>query len=184
MLTKVAGIFKATLQRVNIAGVWKEVDVGWVKNGTVWNRFKFPYIAKDITVRLAAATGQNPDGTTFQRRSAIRSGNGPAAGGTPGAFVQGSCSVSAFTINGATVQLRGIETGSDVVSGQAAWKWVSLQFFGNVNIKYLARVLKLNGLQAYNIDASYQSATDITFMTFYCPDGVMPATGVDLKISF
>lgn len=184
MLAKIASKFKATLSQVKVDGNWREVDVGWVKNGTTWNRFKYPYVARDIIFRVGTADGKNADGTTYNRRSALRSGNGPAVGGTPGSFYQGSCAQSAFVINGVTVQLRGIEMGSDTIGGQPSWKWVSVQFFGNVDVKYLARVLRYNGLPGYNLDVSYNSQVDITFMTFALPDGVQPPINTDLKISF
>ena len=165
MKRRIAGLWRQVLPKIKIGGVWKDVNTGWIKVNGVFRKFKFPLVTPPMGVIFRSALNTGVNGNVYERRSFIRSGWGPAVGGTPGPVSDGAISYLEFTVEGETWLIRGIETGSDVVGGVASWKWVSLQFFGRVDVNKLAQVIYLNGHAAISVGHYYEPQYDITFIT-------------------
>lgn len=183
---KVAGTFRESFPSAKVAGVWKEIDVGWVRVAGVWKIFKRPYVAKGFSVTLATSSFTGGDQQIYERRSFVRSGEGPAVG-TPGPVQQGSISAPTVVIDGVTYQIRGIETGSDNVAGAGtAWKWVSIQFFGNVDPQKMARLAFLGGKRLTYIGngGGYNAAADHTYLTYIMDSAFTFTSGTPLALQF
>lgn len=179
---KVSGVFRESFPSVRVAGVWKEVTVGWVKAGGVWKIFKRDYVAKNYSVTL----GSTVQGQGVERRSFVRSGEGPAVG-TPGGVVSGSISAPSVVIDGVTYQIRGIETGADAVAGAGTeWKWVSIQFFGQVDPLKVARVGSLGGKRITYVGAGggYNAPTDHTYLTYIMDSAFQFPINTPLSLTF
>lgn len=166
MKRRIAGLWRQVLPKIKIGGVWKDVNTGWIKVNGVFRKFKYPFVTMGETVSLYQTFNTQTNGSQVERRSFLRGGNGPAVGGVPGGAIRGSLTKFKYNVDGLLWDIRGIETGSDVVSGVAGWKWVSLQWFGSVDSNKLARVIYLNGHTAIFKAGAYNPDYDITFLTY------------------
>lgn len=183
---RVAGAWKEAIPMVKVAGQWKDIEVGWVKVGGQWRYFKRPYVAKNYTVSLQDGTFTDAQSVVQTRRSFVRSGSGPLVG-TPGPTTQGSISNQSVVIDGVTYQIRGIETGSDEVAGPGtSWKWVSIQFFGNVDPMKLARDAKMGGKRIIYVGngGGYNASADHTYLTYQMESAYQFPAGVNLALQF
>jgi len=184
MKQRILGLWRQILPKVKVGGVWKDVDVGWIKQNGVFRKFKYPFVTAGETLSLYRGINTRPDGSQFERRSFIRGGNGPAVGGVPGAAIQGSLTTFKYNVDGLVWDIRGIETGSDVVGGVAAWKWVSLQWFGSLDSNKLARVIYLNGHTAIFKTGGYNPDFDMTFLTYELIEAHQFPFNTNLSIRF
>jgi len=157
MKQRILGLWRQVLPRIKVGGVWKDVDTGWIKVNGVFKKFKYPFVAKGIYTVLQRWTYTTPAGQAVERRSCVHNGS---------AFVFGNISQLSFTIDGVVAQFRGIETGADVVNGIGSWKWLSLQFHGNVDSNKLARVLYFEGRTAIFKVGAYDAVNNMSFFTY------------------
>lgn len=161
---KIAGVWKEVVPFVNIAGQWKDVTKGSSRSGGTWSMFKRPYSAENYHVTLGISEVINSAGVHSARRSFVRAGTG----GSPGDVYIGGIDTPNVVIDGYNIAIRGIETGEDEVAGPgSSWKWLSIQFFGNINPDLLAKTAKLNGVRAIFTGASgYDAVNDLTYLTY------------------
>lgn len=184
MKRRIAGLWRQVLPKIKIGGVWKDVDTGWIKQNGVFRKFKYPFVTAGETLTLTQWTITNADGSTYERRSFIRQGNGPTVGGVPGGAIRGSLTKFKYNVDGLLWDIRGIETGSDVVAGVAAWKWISLQWFGPIDSNKLARVIYLNGYTAIFKVGGYEPTLDMTFLTYELIEARQFPFNTNLSIRF
>lgn len=178
---KVAGTIREAVPLVRVAGVWKDIEQAWVNVQGVWKVWKPPYVAKGGQVTLASTMNGS-----VERRSFTRSGQGSAVG-TPGPAVNGSISMPSVVVNGVTYEIRGIESGSDPVAGTGTeWRWVSFQFFGNVDPALLARDGMLNGKRCIYVGTGggYIPANDHTYLTYLMDTAFQFPVGQALDFKF
>ena len=158
MKQRILGLWRHVLPRVRVGGIWKDIDSAWIKVNGVFKKFKYPFVAKGITITLAYGTVISPvTGVESQRRSFIYNG---------GQTIMGSSNQLVFNIDGVNHTIRGIETGADVVNDITSWKWVSLQFHGAVDSNKLARVLYVGGRIAIYKVGAYDAVNNMTFLTY------------------
>lgn len=105
-------------------------------------------------------------------------------GGVPGGAIRGSLTKFKYNVDGLLWDIRGIETGSDVVAGVAAWKWISLQWFGPIDSNKLARVIYLNGYTAIFKVGGYEPTLDMTFLTYELIEARQFPFNTNLSIRF
>ena len=184
MKRRIAGLWRQVLPKIKIGGVWRDVDTGWIKQNGVFRKFKYPFVTAGETLSLHQTLGTKTNGSTYERRSFIRHGSGPVVGGTPGSVAYGNLTKFKYNVDGLLWDIRGIETGSDVVSGVAGWKWVSLQWFGTVDSNKLARVIYLNGHTAIFKAGAYNPDYDITFLTYELIEARQFPIDTNLSIRF
>lgn len=184
MKRRIAGLWRQVLPKIKIGGVWRDVDTGWIKVNGVFRKFKYPFVTNGETLKLTQWTITRDDGSTYERRSFIRHGNGPAVGGTPGGVHIGSLTTYKYNVDGLLWDIRGIETGTDVIDGVAAWKWISLQWFGPIDSNKLARVIYLNGYTAIFKVGGYAPSLDMTFLTYELIEARQFPVDTNLSIRF
>lgn len=166
MKQRILGLWRYVLPRVRVGGVWKDVDTGWIKVDGVFRKFKYPFVGKGVLVNLFQFTLSNG----HIRRSYTN-------------YV-GSVSQLDYDIDGVTYRLRGIETGSDVVGGQPGWEWVSVQFFGQVDTRKMAKVINFNGYSATYVTQAYNPDENIHYIIYRLETPYIPPTGANLPITF
>lgn len=179
MKVRANGAYQRPWGSVNVGGVWKPIEQGWVRVAGQWRIFQRPLAYRDVGITLSQYTinGQ------YDRRSFLRTGNGPAVGGTPGPANYGAMDSYTYVLNGVSREIRGVETGADPITGDA-YQWVSLQWFGNVPPEDLAQLILLNGVKGYGVSSSYQTTQDMTFMTYRLERAVQMPVGQRMTISF
>lgn len=185
MQTRIGSIWKTGAPCVKIDGTWHDVNAAWINVNGTWRIYRFPLLGLNIKLTLEEIQATDPNGNPFTRHSAIRSGYGPAVGGKPNdKFDYGTVEKTRYIVDGTSQELRGFETGSDWVSTRKPWKWVSLQWFGKVDINKLAKVIRFDGRLAINYDSNYDPGSDITFMTYELVEEYQFPIDVPLTITF
>lgn len=184
MRRRIAGVWRNLLPKVKVSGLWRDIDIGWIKYNGVFIKFKFPFVTPGVTLVLQQRFDNHPTLGVIERRSFFRGGNGPAVGGTPGGASQGSLSNFNYLIDGRAFAIRGIESGSDPVGGVASWKWVSLQWYGNVDPNKLSKVIYIDGRTAIFKGGGYNASLDMTFLTYELTEVAQLPVGTNLNIRF
>lgn len=185
MLSKIGYLWKRTLPRVKVAGTWREIHTGWVKQNGVFRKFQWPFLTPGVAVVLQQSFGTAANGDPQERRSFIRAGSGSNVGGVPGAPYMGNISQFKFDIDGETFEIRGVETGSDVTAAQIpSWRWISLQFFGRPDINKMCNCVLMNGYLATLKTVRYNADLDITFLSFEMDQPRQFPVNTNLSIRF